>query len=221
MSTINIILADDHAVLRSGLRLMLNTQEDLEVVGEAANGEEAILLCREKKPDIILLDLNMPGLSGLDAIEDIKRDNPGIKILVLTMHDDEGYLKRVLKSGCSGYILKRAADVELISAIRTVYRGEVFVDLSLVKHLVNDFIGPKDSDEKQHVKTVGTLSERENEVLKLIALGYTNRQIADELFLSVKTVETHKSKIKEKLNIRSRSDLVRYAMQNGLLETGE
>ena len=221
MSTINIILADDHAVLRSGLRLMLNTQEDFEVVGEAANGEEAICLCREKKPDIILLDLNMPGLSGLDVIEDIKRDNPGIKILVLTMHDDEGYLKRVLKSGCSGYILKRAADVELISAIRTVYGGEVFVDPSLVKHLVNDFIGPKDSDEKHHVKTAGTLSERENEVLKFIALGYTNRQIADELFLSVKTVETHKSKIKEKLNIRSRSDLVRYAMQNGLLETGE
>lgn len=221
MSKISIILADDHAVLRSGLRLMLNSQEDLEVIGEAENGEQAIRLCREKQPDIILLDLNMPGLSGLDAIEDIKRDNPGTKILVLTMHDDEGYLKRVLKSGCSGYILKRAADVELISAIRAVYRGELFVDPSLVKHLVNDFIGTKDPDEQSHVKTAGALSERENEVLKLIALGYTNKQIADELYLSVKTVETHKSKIKEKLNIRSRSDLVRYAMQKGLLDTSE
>lgn len=221
MSMITVVLADDHAVLRSGLRLMLNTQEDMEVVGEAADGEAAIRLCREMKPDIVLLDLNMPGLSGIDAIEEIKRDNPETRILVLTMHDDEGYLKKVLKSGCSGYILKKAADVELISAIRTVYRGGVFVDPSLVKHLVYDYISPVGPDEQHHVKFAGLLSERENEVLKLVALGYTNKQIADELFLSVKTVETHKSKIKEKLNIRSRSDLVRYAIQNGLLETGE
>lgn len=219
MSQIKLVLADDHAVLRGGLRLMLNTQEDMEVVGEAANGEEAIHLCREIKPDIILLDLTMPGLSGLEAIEGIKRDNPATKILVLTMHDDEGYLKMVLKSGCSGYILKKAADVELISAIRTVNRGEVYIDPLLVRHLVNDYIAPPEQDEPRHVKSA--LSERENEVLKLIALGYTNKQIADELFLSVKTVETHKSNIKEKLNIRSRSDLVRYAIQNGLLEASE
>jgi len=221
MSKISIILADDHAVLRGGLRLMLNTQEDMEVVGEAADGEEAIRLCKEKEPDIILLDLNMPGISGLEAIEEIKQVNPGTKILALTMHDDEGYLRKALKSGCSGYILKKAADVELISAIRAVNRGEVYLDPSLVRHLVNDFIGLPEQNEPQHAKPSGALSEREDEVLRLIALGYTNRQIADELFLSVKTVETHKSKIKEKLNIRSRSDLVRYAIQNGLLKAGE
>lgn len=221
MSKIKLVLADDHAILRSGIRMILNSQDDMEVVGEAKNGEEAIFLCREKKPDIILLDLSMPGLSGLEAIEKIKQVNPAVKILVLTMHDDEEYLRKVLKSGCFGYILKKAADTELISAIRMVCRGEVFVDHSLVKYLVNGFINPGGQNEPRHVKPSGVLSDRELEVFKLIALGYTNKQIADELVLSVKTVETHKSKIKEKLNIKSRSDMVRYAIQNGLLESGE
>lgn len=221
MFKIRIVLADDHAILRSGIVLILNTQNDMEVVGEAANGEEAVFLCREKEPDIILLDLNMPGISGLEAIEKIKHASPGVKILVLTMHDEEEYLKKVLKSRCSGYILKKAADTELISAIRMVHRGEVFVDHSLVKHLVNDLISPGGQNEPCPGRHSGVLSEREQEVFKLIALGYTNKQIADQLVLSVKTVESHKSKIKEKLNIKSRSDMVRYAIKNGLLEAGQ
>lgn len=216
MLPIRLVLADDHDVLRSGLRFMLNSEEDMEVIGEASNGQEAILLCQEKKPDILILDLSMPGLSGLESIEKIKQANPEIKILVLTMHDDEGYLRKVLKSGCSGYILKKAAAVELISAIRTVYRGEVIVDPNMVKHLVNDYIG-----QCEEIEPRGVLSDREGEVLKLIILGYTNQQIADKLFLSVKTVETHKSNVKKKLSLKSRSDMVKYAIQHGLLEVIE
>lgn len=216
MLPIRLVLADDHDVLRSGLRFMLNSEEDMEVIGEASNGQEAILLCQEKKPDILILDLSMPGLSGLESIEKIKKANPEIKILVLTMHDDEGYLRKVLKSGCSGYILKKAAAVELISAIRKVYRGEVIVDPNMVKHLVNDYIG-----QCEEIEPRGVLSDREGEVLKLIILGYTNQQIADKLFLSVKTVETHKSNVKKKLSLKSRSDMVKYAIQHGLLEVIE
>ncbi len=213
MTKIKIVLADDHAVLRSGLRYLLNSQPDMDVVGEADSGEEALAVCRQIKPDILILDLSMPGIGGLEALGLIKAQAPEVKILVLTMHDDEGYLRSVLRAGGSGYIIKKAADAELLSAIRAVYRGQVFIDPSMTKGLIQELLMSPAKEDKER----RSLSERELEVLRLVALGFTNKQIADELFLSIKTVESHKAKIKEKLNLRGRSELVRYAIQQGLL----
>lgn len=213
MRKIKLLLVDDHAVLRSGLRLLLSTQPDMEVVGEGSSGEEALELTRELKPDLVVLDLTMPGRSGFEVLEDLKRQSPKVKVLVLTMHEDEEYLRHVLKYGGNGYILKRAADVELLSAIRAVARGEVFIEPAMTQALVKDLMPKGDpGGKKEH-----GLSDREKEVLKLVALGFTNQQVADTLTISIKTVESHKARIKEKLNLSRRSDLVRYALAEGLL----
>ncbi|MHB1418436.1 MAG: response regulator transcription factor [Bacillota bacterium] len=211
---IRIILVDDHAVLRSGLKMLLNSQNDMIVVGEAATGEEALALSHEIEADVLVLDLTLPGMSGLEVLARLQRETPGVRVLVLTMHDDEGYLRGVLKEGASGYILKKAADVELLSAIRAVHQGEVFLDHSMARVLVKDLYG-----ESNKVKPNANLplSERENEILRCVAMGFTNMQIANQLAISVKTVESHKAHIREKLNLYNRSDLVRYAIQHGLL----
>ncbi|HKZ51024.1 MAG TPA: response regulator transcription factor [Dehalococcoidia bacterium] len=218
MAKLRILIVDDHGVLRAGLRALLNSQPDMEACGEAANGYEAVTRAAEASPDIVLLDLKMPGLDGFEALRRIKAQNPAVKVLVLSMYEDESYLRRVLEAGASGYVLKRAADAELLSAIRAVHGGGIYLDPSLSRTVVEGFLsqaarprsGAKEGEDKK-------LSEREEAVLRLLAYGHTNQEIAAKLFLSVKTVEGYKARLMEKLGVRSRAALVRYALQEGLL----
>lgn len=214
---LRILLADDHAVLRAGLKLLLNAETDIEVVGEASDGEEAITQVNMLRPDLLLLDLTMPKLNGVDCIEELMKIHPNLKILVLTMHDDEEYLRAVLRVGAKGYVLKKAADVELLSAIRTVARGEMFIYPSMAAELVyRQLVSPGDTEREE--KNVKLLSDREREVLRYLALGHTNHEIADMLHVSIKTVETYKGRLMEKLEMRKRADLVRYALDHGIIE---
>jgi len=208
-----ILLADDHTILRSGLRLMLSTQPDWEVVGEAANGAETIEKCEQLQPNLIILDVSMPGLSGLDILPALRRAAPGVKILILTMHDDKHYLQESLRKGASGYVLKKAADTELITAIQAVLKGEFYVHHSMMRFVLEDVLDNQaaPSDEWDQ------LSEREQQVLQLVALGYTSAEIAENLALSPKTVETYRARGMEKLGLRSRAALVRYALRRGLI----
>lgn len=215
MSRIRVLLADDHAVLRAGLRVLINSQPDMEVVGEAATGEEAWRQADALRPDIVLLDLTMPGTGGIEATERIVRDCPAVRVLVLTMHDDVAYLRSVLAAGASGYVLKRSADTELLSAIRITHRGGIYLEPSLAGDVLQDAIGRKGRPGEAAASS--SLSAREREVLRLVAQGHTNQQIADRLFLSVKTVETYRARLMTKLGLRTRADLVRYALSTGLL----
>ena len=221
MEKLRILLADDHAVVRAGLRMIIGNQPDMEVVGEAADGREAIQQAERLRPDVVVLDLTMPGLGGLQALGVIREKAPGAKILVLTMHDDEGYLRQVLGAGGSGYVVKKAADMELLAAIRAVKRGEVYIHSSLTKPLVEGILDRRLEREAGASDRFEDLSEREKEVLHLLARGYTNQQIADALFLSVKTIETYRARLMEKLELRTRAELVRYALQKGLLTRDE
>jgi len=217
MKKIRVVVADDHAVLRSGLKLLLDAQMDIEVVGEASDGAEAINKTAELKPDVLLLDITMPNIGGIDALRTIKKKTPSVSILILTMHENEGYLLEALKAGASGYILKKVADNELISAIKAVYSGEFFIPTTLTKSVVKEMVSGGVSREETGDNDQEQLSPRELEVLTLVAQGYTNQQMADSLFLSVKTVETYKARVMEKLNLHSRVELVRYALQHGFL----
>ena len=210
-----ILLADDHAILRSGLRLMLSAQEDLEIVGEASTGAETLIQSETLKPDLILLDLSMPGIGGLDMLPTLRRLVPLAKILVLTMHDDKRYLNQALQNGASGYILKKAADTELITAIRAVLTGEIYIHHSMMRFLLEDVLPSRNSI--THVDLWVSLSDREQEVLRLVALGYTSAEIAEKLLLSAKTVETYRARGMEKLGIHNRAALVRYALHRGLI----
>jgi two-component system, NarL family, response regulator NreC len=214
---IRILLADDHAVLRAGLKALLNAEADMMVVGEAGDGRTCVRLAAELQPDVVLLDINMPGASGLEALAELGQRAPNSRVLVLTMHDDAVYLRQVLASGGAGYILKQAADNELLTAIRTVHHGGVFLHPAHTQVLLES--GPSDPPAGSD-NLVSGLSEREQEVLQLIALGHTNKEIAQKLFLSVKTVETYKARLMEKLNLRTRAALVRFALKHGLLDEG-
>jgi two-component system response regulator NreC len=213
---IRIFLADDHAVLRAGLKSLLNSEPDMEVVGEAGDGETCVQEAAQIQPDVILLDLNMPHCNGLEALVELRRQAPGSRVLVLTMHDDAGYLRQVLASGGAGYVLKQAADTELLSAIRTVYNGGVFLHPSHTKILFEDAL-PAPSPTPPTDAPLARLSDRELEVLRLIVFGHTNKEIADTLYLSVKSVETYKARLMEKLGLNSRAALVRFALEHGLL----
>ncbi|MCA1900432.1 MAG: response regulator transcription factor [Chloroflexi bacterium] len=208
-----ILLADDHSVLRSGLKLLLESQPDFRVIGEASSGLETLELAGRLQPDLILLDLSMPGLGGLDALPALNKTCPSAKILVLTMHDDPQYLRAALKNGAAGYVLKKAADAELISAIRAVLRGEMYVHPSLTRTLLDEML-PKPQTAPDAWET---LSEREREALRLVALGYTSAEIAERLSLSAKTVETYRARGMEKLGLPNRAALVRFALQKGIL----
>jgi two-component system response regulator NreC len=220
MAKIRVLLADDHAVLRAGLRALLNSQPDIEVVGEAADGDEALRAAERVRPDIVLMDITMPGTDGLEATRRLKHRQPQVRVIVLTMHEDEEFLRQVLAAGGSGYVLKKAAESELLSALRAVHRGEAFIYPSLTQVLIEGYL--RQTEERGRKKELAepapdNLTAREVEVLRLIAQGYTNQQIADQLVISVKTVETHKAHIMDKLGLRSRVELVRYAVQRGLL----
>lgn len=212
---IRVLLADDHAVLRAGLRLLLSNQADFDVVGEASSGIEALTLAEAQQPDLILLDLSMPGLGGLDALPVLHQRAPQARILILTMHDDPQYLRQALSSGAVGYVLKKAADVELLSAIQAVLRGEVYVHPSMTRVLLEDLLPQADSHQEGDLWN--TLSEREQEVLRQVALGYTSSEIAAKLNLSAKTVETYRARGMDKLGLRNRAALVRFALKKRLI----
>ncbi len=214
MNKIRILLADDHAVVREGLKALINSQPEIEVVGEASDGPTAVSLTTELDPDVVIVDVSMPGLSGAQVTSQLRAIRPDRKVLVLTVHEDKGYLRQLLEAGAVGYVLKRAAASELVQAIRAVASGGTYLDPTLAGGVVDNFIRPTPEKESPAVE----LSDREAEVMRLIALGYSNKEIAAQLKLSVKTVETYKMRSMEKLQIRSRVDIVRYAAKRGWLE---
>lgn len=213
---IRILVADDHGVLRAGLRALLNAEPDLEVVGEAADGYEALHLARTLIPDILLLDITMPGPEGgsIEIVRRLKQALPQIRVLFLTLHEDVGLLREALQAGASGYTIKRSIDTELIGAIHAVYEGNYYVHPDMTQALLKDMI-PASSTSSTPTTN---LTRRELDVLRLIVKGYTNRKIAQELFLSMGTVNSHRANIMSKLNLHNRVELVRYASEHGLLE---
>ncbi len=213
---IRVMIVDDHAILRAGLRMLVNAQADMEVVSEAPDGEKAVQEIRETKPDVTLLDLTMPRVGGMRALQEIARECRETRVLILTMHDDPAYLRSALAAGASGYLLKRAVDSELIAAIRAVHRGGIFVDPRLASILVQDVLAKKGT-KAGPPRPVKILSDRELQVLSLVARGYSSAQIAKQIFVGVKTVETYRSRFAEKLGLRTRSDVIRFAVQMGLL----
>ncbi|HET7343949.1 MAG TPA: response regulator transcription factor [Methylomirabilota bacterium] len=207
MKKIRLLLADDHAILRAGLRMLLDAQPDMLVVAEAADGEEAVRRAAAIRPDVAIVDLTMPGLSGVETLGRLRREVPATRLLVLTMHDDPGYARLAMEAGAAGHVIKDAESSELLAAIRAVHRGRTFVQL-----------GPGASVPGPAVASATPLlSPRERQVLDLLAHGHTNRQVADRLSLSVKTVETHRARLSEKLGLHGRADLVRLALDLGLL----
>jgi len=213
---IRVMIVDDHAILRAGLRMLVNAQADMEVVSEAPDGEKAVQQVKEMKPDVTLLDLTMPRVGGMKALQGIAQNCRETRVLVLTMHDDPAYLRSALAAGASGYLLKRAVDSELIAAIRAVHRGGVFVDPRLASILVQDVLAKKGT-KAAPTQPISILSDRELQVLGLVARGYTSAQIAKQISVGVKTVETYRSRFTEKLGLRTRSDVIRFAVQMGLL----
>ena len=212
---LRIVLADDHAVVREGLKALVNAQPDMRVVGEADNGEAAWRAARELAPDVLVVDLSMPMLGGAEATTLIRRDCPNVKVLALTVHEERLYITELLRAGASGYVLKRAASAELVRAVRTVARGGTYIDPSVANTVVEGFLDAQDAADQTAAAT--TLSDREREVIVRIAQGFSNKEIAAELGLSVKTVETYKARVAEKLELRTRVDIVRYAAQQGWL----
>jgi len=210
--SIRVLIVDDHAVVRSGLRLLLAAEEDLEPVGEAGNARDAVFQARALKPDVILLDIVMPDATGLEALPQLKHESPDVKVLVLSMQDEPRYVREAFAAGASGYVLKEAADTEVVAAVREVANGGRYVNPELGARLVAaDAEAAKRAEEDP-------LSDREREVLRLLALGLTNQEIAKQLYISVRTAETHRAHIMQKLHLGSRAELVRYALANGLLE---
>ena len=213
--TIRVLIVDDHAVVRSGLRLLLDAEPDIEVVGEAGDVRAAVFEARSAKPDVVLMDVVMPGQSGIEGIPAVLKDAPDAKVLLLSMQDDPRYVREAFGAGAAGYVLKEAADTELVAAVREVARGARYVHPALGARLAT-----AEAEERARADA-DPLSDREREVLRLLALGHTNQEIAQMLYISVRTAETHRAHIMQKLRLGSRADLVRYALENGLLEAGE
>lgn len=212
---ISVIVADDHAFVRSGIKLMIDSQSNMKVIDEAQDGEEAVQKALDQIPDIIIMDLNMPKMSGLVATKQINEANKKIKIIVLTMHDDKEYIFRALQAGASSYLLKSHHENDLIDAIRAVHKGEVYLYPNATRILLEDYIQKSSLLEDDNV---ARLTGREQEVLSYLAKGYTNRETAESLFLSTKTIESHRSNIMEKLDLKTRPALVEYAAKNGFLD---
>ena len=216
---IRLLLADDHAVVRSGLRLLLEAQPDMAIIGEAENGADAIRRTAELKPDVVLMDIAMPGMNGIEATRRIKAQAPATAVLALTMYEDDQYFFEMLRAGAAGYVPKRAAPDELVSAIRAVSRGEVFLYPSLAGRLVQDYLQRRSVEEQ--APPADELTPREQEVLTLIAQGLSNNEISDQLVISAKTVDRHRENIMRKLNLHNRVDLVKYALRKGLIDLEE
>ena len=211
IGTIRVFLADDHALVREGLRLIIESQSDMEVIGEASDGQEAWQCIREMRPDVAVMDVSMPHLNGAQATERVRCNCPEVKVLAVSAYSDEAHIRQLLASGAAGYVLKKAASQELAIAIRAVVAGGIHLDPQIAGQIVERFVNPSG------VETDGGLSAREIEILMLVAYGHTNKEIAAKLHLAVKTVEGHKTRINEKLLLRTRADLVRYALQRGWL----
>jgi two-component system, NarL family, response regulator NreC len=210
--SVRVLIVDDHAVVRAGLKLLLDAEDDLETAGEAGTARDAIFQARSTKPDVVLLDVVMPDQSGLDVLPQLVHEQPEMKVLVLSMQDDPQYVRAAFAAGASGYVLKEAADTEVVAAIREVARGGRYVHPELGARLVSaETEAARRADEDP-------LSDREREVLRLLALGHTNQEIAKQLYISVRTAETHRAHIMQKLRLSSRAELVRYALTEGLLE---
>lgn len=215
MEKIRILLADDHTIVRSGIRALLEEEPNLSVVGEAEDGRAAVNLACQLKPDIVVMDIAMPLLNGLEATRQLKQQCPESRVLILTMHDNEEYIRQVLEAGAMGYILKDAAARELISAIRSIYRGEAVLSPAVTRLVIEDYLrwgGARPQGE------VDGLSPREREILQLIAEGYTNKQIAEILSISIKTVQAHRNRLMQKLDLHDRGELIKYAIQKKIIE---
>ena len=213
---VRVALCDDHGVVRSGLRRILDAEQDLEVIGEAGTIRDAVALAASERPDVFVMDLNLPDGSGITATASVRKASPATRVLVLTVHDDVAYLRRAFEAGADGYVLKEAADIELVHAVRQVASGHQYVHPTLGAALL-----APDTPTARLGGPGGDLSEREIEVLRCIALGSTNGEIAERLYVSVRTVETHRAHVQQKLNIRTRAQLVRFAREAGLLDPEE
>jgi two-component system response regulator NreC len=217
MSKLRILLVEDHGIVRAGIRSLLESQPDMEVIGEASRGEEGITRALELKPDLVIMDITMPGMNGIEATRHIKKELPNTIVLALTIHDDDEFFFPVLRAGASGYILKEASPDELLGAIRTVSKGQIFLSPAVTKALLENLVtGSAGSEDEKY----SSLTRREKEVLRLVVGGQTNRDIAEALFLSIRTVEKHRQGMMRKLGLATRDDLEKYARKKGLLDPG-
>ncbi len=226
MDATRIMLADDHAILRSGLSMLIDSRDDMEVVGQASDTAEAIEMARSLKPDIAIVDITMPGGGGVKAAEAITESCPDTRIITLTMHDDQAYLRAVLSAGVSGFVVKRSADTRLLDAIDAVRRGQLYIDPAMGHRVMKGLFDGKappagESEPTKDESSADNLSLRERQVLSLLAYGYTNREAAEKLGLSMRSVETYRARMAEKLGFQSRKDLVGYALRSGILKGGE
>ncbi|HEX6981879.1 MAG TPA: response regulator transcription factor [Balneolaceae bacterium] len=215
MKPISIIIADDHEIVRYGIRIYLSQQEDIEIVGEAASGKECLKLCKEKKPDLCLLDISMPDKNGIETAKNLREIDPGIKILILSMYEDEQVLNDVLKIGINGYLLKGTGKDELLNGIRVIMKGQQIFSESISKMITDSFLSKKINN----LDSRTDLTKRELEILKLIVDGKTSKEIANELFISPRTVDTHRANLMQKLELNNIADLVRYAIKENLVTT--
>jgi DNA-binding NarL/FixJ family response regulator len=214
MSKIRIVIADDHAILRDGVRALLKQSEDFDIVAEAGNGNAAIEACRREKPDVVIMDINMPGLGGIEATLALRKEMPTLRILILTQYDDREYIRRLLKAGVAGYILKKSAGSALSDAVRAVARGGLVLDPEVAREAMTDYTG---GGAHKGADPYDALTDREKQVLKLLAEGKSNKEVATELGISVKTAMSHREHIMEKLDLHNRTDLVKFAVRQGVI----
>ncbi len=216
MARTKVLIADDHAIVREGVRMILAKEPDIEVVGEAEDGRQALDLVEQRRPNVVIMDLSMPGMGGIEATKKVKEQHPSVNVLALTMHEDESYVFQLLRAGASGYVLKRAAAQDLVQAVRAAAKGEAFLYPSVARKVVEDYLKRVEAGEER--ERYDGLTEREREILTLIAQGLSNQQIAEKLYISIKTVQTHRAHVLEKLGLHDRTELVRYAIRKGLIE---
>jgi len=216
MARIKVVVADDHAIVREGVRMILAREQDIEVVGEAGDGQQALDLVASLRPQVVIMDISMPGMGGVEATQRLKAKHPEVQVLALTMHEDETYVFQLLRAGAAGYVLKRAAAQDLVQAVRAAAKGEAFLYPSIARKVVEDYLKRVETGEER--ERYDGLTTREKEILTLIAQGLSNQQIAEKLYISIKTVQTHRAHILEKLGLHDRTELVRYAIRKGLIQ---
>ena len=216
MARIKVVVADDHAIVREGVRMILAREQDIEVVGEAGDGQQALDLVASLRPQVVIMDISMPGMGGIEATQRVKTKHPEVQVLALTMHEDETYVFQLLRAGAAGYVLKRAAAQALVQAVRAAAKGEAFLYPSIARKVVEDYLRRVETGEER--ERYDGLTTREKEILTLIAQGLSNQQIAEKLYISIKTVQTHRAHILEKLGLHDRTELVRYAIRKGLIQ---